>query len=59
MIFSFSGSDQLQQSETELLTLTAVGHLQVLVSAVTGVSKHRVARSDGTAAFPVTAVDAG
>ncbi len=42
----------------QLLTLTPVSHLQVLVSAETGVSKHRVAGFDGTAAFPITAVDA-
>lgn len=39
--------------------MTAVSHLQVLVDAITWVSKHRAAHFDSTAAFPVTAVDSG
>lgn len=41
-----------------LLTQARVGHLQVLKGAGTGVSKHRVARSDDAAVFSITAVDA-
>jgi len=41
----------------EPLTLTCVIHLQVLVSAITGVSKHGVSCIDRTAAFPITAMD--
>lgn len=42
----------------KLLTFTYVSHLQILVSADTGVSKHRVVHPDSTAVFPITAVDA-
>lgn len=39
------------------LTFTHVSHLQVLVSAATRITKHWIARSDGTAVFAITAVD--
>lgn len=48
-----------KKNKSELLTVTAVSHLQVLVDAITWVSKHRAAHFDSTATFPVTAVDSG
>lgn len=41
----------------QVLTITNVRHLQVLVRAKAGVSKHRVAGADSTAIFPVTPVN--
>ena len=41
----------------KILTLAYVSHLQVLVSAATGITKHWIARCDSTAVFAITAVD--
>lgn len=45
------------QTAKQVLTITNVRHLQVLVRATAGVSKHRVAGADSTAVFPVTPVN--
>lgn len=64
IIFLFTSRPQISLCDVkqpnmawELLTLACVGHLQVLIGADTRVSKHRVARSDNTAVFSITAVD--
>lgn len=44
--------------QSEVLTLTSVSHLQVFVSAHTGVSEYRCHGSDSTSVFPITAVEA-
>lgn len=49
----------LIKEKSEVLTVTAVSHLQVLVGAKTRVSKHRAAHFNSTVAFPVTTADSG